>query len=348
MEVFWEVLRHSLMISGFVLSMMILVEYITIQSKGQWTKHFERYPWLKIILATLLGATPGCLGGFTVISLYSHKVVGFPALVASMIATSGDEAFLMFSMIPGQALEIHFYLFAIAIVTGLVLSAFGKKWTLMQMKGKHEQYHANEPQCFCFNKKALMPQLRQMSFSRALLLFIGVAFLLLVLTGHHHEHDHSHGHGINWQEWLFISLGIIYLFITATVPEHFLKEHMWEHTIKRHLPKIFLWTFGAFLTIHLLEDYIQVKDWISENSWAVLVLAVLVGMIPESGPHIVFLTLFMQGSLPISILLANSIVQDGHAALPLLAESQKSFIWMKTVNFIVGLLIGAALLAIGL
>jgi hypothetical protein len=65
-----------------------------------------------------------------------------------------------------------------------------------------------------------------------------------------------------------------------------------------------------------------------------------IGIIPESGPHLIFVTLFVSGSIPFSILIANSIVQDGHGALPLLAESRKSFLYMKGVNFIVGLLVG--------
>ena len=350
MEVFWEVLQHSLMISGFVLSMMILVTYITIQSKGQWTKSFEKYPWLRIILATLLGITPGCLGGFTVITLYSHNIVGFPALVASMIATSGDEAFLMFSMMPNKAIEIHIYLFIVAIAVGMILSLFKKSWNFIPSNENHKKYHANDPECYGFNKKTVIPQLRTITFERVMLLLIGVVFVFLILSGHHHEHhvhNHNHDHGMNWQEWLFLILASLYLFIAITVPEHFLKEHIWKHTIKRHLPKIFLWTFGAFLTIHLLQDYINVKDWIADNLWLVLLVAVLVGLIPESGPHIVFVTLFVQGSLPLSILLANSIVQDGHAALPLLGESPKSFIWMKFINLLVGLIVGTGLLLIG-
>jgi hypothetical protein len=38
--------------------------------------------------------------------------------------------------------------------------------------------------------------------------------------------------------------------------------------------------------------------------------------------------------------MANSIVQDGHGMLPLLAESKKSFLWVKIINIIVGLIVG--------
>jgi len=73
----------------------------------------------------------------------------------------------------------------------------------------------------------------------------------------------------------------------------------------------------------------------------------LVGIIPESGPHLIFLTLFATGSIPLSIFLANSIVQDGHGALPLLAESGKGFIKMKVVNLIIGALVGCLGLIFG-
>jgi hypothetical protein len=73
----------------------------------------------------------------------------------------------------------------------------------------------------------------------------------------------------------------------------------------------------------------------STNTFTILILAVLLGIIPESGPHILFVTLFASGNIPFSILLANSIVQDGHGALPLLAESKKSFLVMKAVNVLV-------------
>lgn len=84
----------------------------------------------------------------------------------------------------------------------------------------------------------------------------------------------------------------------------------------------------------------HVESWVRENHLYVLMIAVLVGIIPESGPHLVFVTMFAAGVLPVSILLANSIVQDGHGMLPMLAVSRKSFFWIKGINLIVGLAAG--------
>jgi len=137
-------------------------------------------------------------------------------------------------------------------------------------------------------------------------------------------------------------LSSISLFIVVTVPEHFLEKHLWEHVVKKHVPQIFLWTFGALLVLNLLTAHIDLKQVIDSNQYIVLLVAVLVGLIPQSGPHLIFVTFFAEGVLPFSILLASSIVQDGHGMLPMLAESRKNFINVKIINLVAGLIIGGA------
>jgi hypothetical protein len=124
------------------------------------------------------------------------------------------------------------------------------------------------------------------------------------------------------------------------VNQHFLEAHIWEHIIKKHFLRIFLWTFGALAVIQILVQYVDITPWLQHNQLVVLFIAVLVGVIPESGPHLLFVTLYFNGGIPFSILLANSIVQDGHSALPLLAESKRSFFLVKGINLAIALLFG--------
>ena len=98
-----EILEHSLLITAFVFIMMLLVEYLNVQTKGSWQNRLKESQYGQYLLGVILGAIPGCLGAFTVVSLYSHGVVSFGALVATMIATSGDEAYVMLSMFPLNA-----------------------------------------------------------------------------------------------------------------------------------------------------------------------------------------------------------------------------------------------------
>ena len=94
--------------------------------------------------------------------------------------------------------------------------------------------------------------------------------------------------------------------------------------------------------MNVLVGHLQLGDWMQTNQLLMLLVACLVGLVPESGPHLVFLTLYTQGAVPFSVLLASSVVQDGHGMLPLLADSRLDFIRIKAINFTVGLTLGLA------
>ncbi|MBN2662761.1 MAG: arsenic efflux protein [Bacteroidales bacterium] len=338
--------EHAIMIASFVLSMMLLIEYVTVQTKNKILKAIGKNIWWQVIIAAMLGIIPGCLGTFVAVSLYAHRVIGFPALVTVMIASSGDEAFVMFSEIPEQALYINLALILIAIIVGFILNLIFKDKNFMKLHNNMLHSHS-DPNCVCFDWKMLVEEYKNISFQRLLLIVGSVLFLFFLFTGK-----------IGPAEWnekkiIFLIVGSIMLFIVATVPEHFLIEHLWKHTIKKHLFRIFLWTFGALLVIEIFIPMLNLTEEtfknISDNYFVLLLLvAVLVGFIPESGPNLVFVFLFASGFIPLSILVANSIVQDGHGGLPLLAESPKSFVYSKLINMVVGFIVGLAGFAVGL
>ncbi|HDP68538.1 MAG TPA: hypothetical protein ENN20_08580 [Candidatus Marinimicrobia bacterium] len=334
--------KHSLMITGFVFVMMLVIEYINVQTRGIWQDILKKGKWMQYIIAALLGAIPGCLGAFTAVTLFSHGILSFGALVATMIATSGDETFVMLAMFPGKALIIIALTFVIGIVSGYLTDK------LIKVREKPGRLQHNvlplhsEERCVCYPRGEIRKQLRRASMERVLLIVIVLALFTGFLTGK-----------IGPEEWNWIRVTLlvtilISLFIVSTVPEHFLKEHLWNHIVKVHIPRIFLWTFGTLLVIGILMQYINVTDWIAGNLFVTLLIAVLVGIIPESGPHLVFVTLYFNGTLPFGILLASSIVQDGHGMIPLLAESKRSFLLVKGVNIIVGFIIGLLFIGVGM
>jgi hypothetical protein len=98
----------------------------------------------------------------------------------------------------------------------------------------------------------------------------------------------------------------------------------------------------VLLVLGFALQYIEIDKWISDNTVLMILLATLIGIIPESGPHMIFVTLFAAGVVPFPVLLASSISQDGHASIPLLAESKKSFAWAKLINCFVALAAGFA------
>lgn len=353
-----SIIKQTIMITSFVLVMMLIIEYINVQSQGKWARPFKQKGWLQILAAAMLGIIPGCLGTYTAVSLYAHKIFGFAGLVTTMIATSGDEAFFMISIIPGESIILFISIFLIAVITGSILYAFMRNRTLMKLPENHLKVHTHDENCQCFAPRAIGNHLRNISFQRAILISGLVLFIFGLLVGefgHSHDfenllnpagHDHFHEHAHegeshwNWITVSFLIVSLISLFIIISVNDHFIEEHLWKHIIKKHFLKIFLWTLAALLVLHFLSQVIDVREWVQSNFYVTLLIALLIGIIPQSGPHFIFVLMFAEGTIPFSILMANSIVQDGHGALPLLAESGKSFIVVKLVNIAIALIFG--------
>jgi hypothetical protein len=139
---------------------------------------------------------------------------------------------------------------------------------------------------------------------------------------------------------LFAGLSVLVLLVLLFASDHFIEDHLWNHIIRKHLLTIFCWTFGVLLLVGIGLQYIKLDEWISSNTALMIILATLIGIIPESGPHMIFVTLFAAGVVPFPVLLASSISQDGHASIPLLAESKKSFAWAKLINCIIAMAAG--------
>ena len=411
LQTLYIILQQTLIITTLVIGMMMVIEFINVRTGGIWSKKLQKSPWIQILFAIVMGVIPGCLGTYTVVSLYVHRVVNFPALMAALISTTGDESFFMFSLFPEKALLINLIIIGISIAVAVTLQLTIKnKFIGLQNKEMSFPIHENESCSHDHHHKhhSVKSNIKNISFVRALLIAFSVGVLILVLSGivdgshhlnllmggqteesvvhsyeshhcqqttdngqqtsstvcihnhehchshdahHHHEaevqssavhahHNHDHGGEADWIRIILIVLFVAILIINIVAEEHFLEEHMWQHVIKVHLPKIFLWTFGVILCLTILNEFVNIQDLIDSKPLVVLLLAILIGLIPQSGPHLIFLILFAQGDLPLGIFLANCIVQDGHGALPLLAESRKAFFVSKAIKIGIAVLVG--------
>ncbi len=174
------------------------------------------------------------------------------------------------------------------------------------------------------------------------LLFFGFALFIVALI-----YGQIGPESWNWIRVVLLLAGLIGVFVIMTVPDHFLVEHLWKHVLVQHMPRVFAWILAALTATRLLDNYVQVESFFQDNSWMMLALASVLGIVPESGPHLFFVMLYDQGTIPLSVLTASSIVQDGHGTLPLLAHSCRDFLVVKSINLVVGVIVGALLLATG-
>jgi len=106
------------MISFFVFVMMLILDYFNVLTKGNINNIIKRRKERQYLISSFLGSTPGCLGAFLNVSFYVHGLISFGALVGGMIATSGDEAFVMLALFPKQALLLFALLFIFSIIFG--------------------------------------------------------------------------------------------------------------------------------------------------------------------------------------------------------------------------------------
>lgn len=341
-DILLDALRNAVLISGLVVVMMMLIESMNIDSRGDFFGGLRRSRVGQVVISAFLGVIPGCMGGFASVSLYTHGIISFGALVAMMIASSGDEAFVMLATIPRDSLWLFLVLLVVAVVAGLLVDALYRQPARSLCCDEmvvHEEELESEEQRRTFGWKRIV-------------MFTGVVmFLVALLTGmlEHDEHGvEETGKGIvnllseEWMYWVFGVLSLIVLGVLVFGKDHFVEEHLWHHIVLKHLPSVFLWTFGALVLIGAGLHFFDISSWISSNTAWMIILATLVGIIPESGPHLVFVTLYAAGVVPLPVLLASCISQDGHAALPLLAESKKAFFAAKAINCLVALAAGFA------
>ena len=414
-----DTLRNSVLITGIVIIMMMMIESFNLESHSRFFNRVKGSSFRQVLLAALLGSIPGCIGGFATVSLYSRRLLSFGALTAMMIASAGDEAFVMLAMMPDKALWIFALLFVIAVFSGIAIDWIMKSRNIEVCH--HDQstacHHDQSVHCHpdqsahchpdqsahCHPERSegsgseqrktvtdsslplrmttsqigmTVPQIkmtpqqigptaggkedamaekdgqdteRRSPTWQRLVLTGAIALFAIALAAGWMEHDHAvpetgqiHLNLLSewWMNLIFAILCIVMVVIMCFRSDSFIKETLWHHVLQKHLPNIFAWTFGVLLAIGLLSEYIDLNTWVSDNPALMILLAVAIGIIPESGPHLIFVTLYASGLVPLPVLLASSISQDGHSSLPLLAEDKKSFAYAKLLNCLIALIVG--------
>lgn len=284
MDLFIKSLMESIEITLIIFVLMVLVEILVLKFQAKIVSFAQKNRFFSYLISSFFGIIPGCVGTFVMDSLYMSGLLGFGGIIAVMIATSGDESFLMIAMAAKGEIfwSILILLLIILFILG-ILGGFSADYLKQKLNFK-----------FCSRCKIEYHQ--------------AVEFKL----------------------------------------KHFLKEHIYSHIIKKHIWQIFLWIFFAIFVIGLVGNMIDIETvFQASNLIYILIIASLIGILPISGPNIFLLVLFSKGLIPFSVLLANSIIQDGHGLLPIMGFSLDDALKIKLFNFIFGLIIGLSLLFLG-
>jgi hypothetical protein len=344
-EAIIDVLRNAAFITGLVIVLLFFIEYAGALLGAKRRSMPGKSAALQTVAAALVGMIPGCIGGFALVSLFVRGSVGFGALLAALIASMGDEALAMLSLFPRQALILQAILLVIAVPMGLLANKYCKNLNFVT---KFQSSTAHTHHCNHNIHSNILQNIRHITVRRAVLMTGLVLFIVAVISGvlqHSHNHElHTAPHNFFWDEhwinWLFAALAVVALIMVAAADTHFVDKHLWQHIIQRHFVKIFLWALGALAVVAVLDHYIEAQAWVSQNQWLMLAAALLVGIIPASGPHLVFVVMFAGGSITFPVLLANMLVQDGHAGMLLAATSKRTFVFVKIIKIVLAAMIG--------
>jgi hypothetical protein len=334
-----HLLSTAILVTGLVLVMMLLVEYLNVLTRGALRQRLQRGGGR--VPAVLVGTLPGCFGAFTTVTLYIHGALSLGALAGSMIAASGDEAFVMLALFPRRALLVFGLLFAYGLVVARVVDRLlGAPRYYRATCGSGLTVHGVDNVSIRLLPAGLTGI--RWSVERTVLLAGILGFAGTMASGL------LAGDEPGWLRAVVTVLSLMLAWFVMVAPEHFVREHLVRHVLREHGLRIFLWTLGALTaTEWAVGSGLGIEAFIRSHTWLALLAAAAVGVIPESGPHLVFATLYAGGVLPFSVLLASCAVQDGHGMLPLLAASPTEFLRVKAINLAAGLALGGAAMLLG-
>ncbi len=367
-------------VTTFVGATLVIFGYINYKKEGKLIEAIENKKRWQPVIGALLGLTPGCGGAILVMPLFGRGHVSFGAVVATLIATAGDAAFVLISQVPLDFLKISAIAFVTAIITGYLVDFIGiKPKVTMAEKCK------NRRGCGCDNRKGIThighnagdeicEKLHQKGHQKEdtlgykithqgylvyiAFLVVGLIYGVIGLTGISIEYA--------WFETSLVVIGVIGAILSIVLvlagKKYFAAETHEEEEMKLMSLKETLihnseetafvgtWVFAAYMAYGLAVyalgggDYaageILMEEFVVSIGLASVLIGALIGMIPGCGPQIMMASLYATGTIPFGALVANVISQDGDALFPLIAMSKRSSIIATFITGFVAAIVG--------
>jgi len=128
-------------IGVFVGAVLLLFSYINYRTAGGLVDRITKSKRWQPVLGALLGVTPGCGGTILLMPLFVRGSVSFGAVVAALVATTGDSSFVMLATIPRQYVVISAVAGITAVATGYLVdrTTLGPKLVAAYAKRKAER-----------------------------------------------------------------------------------------------------------------------------------------------------------------------------------------------------------------
>ena len=370
-----------LAVTVFVAAMVLLFSWLQYATSGRFVEYIRKREKLQPIIGALMGLTPGCGGAIVMMPMYARGYVTYGTVVATLIATLGDAAFVLIgaavvdSRFIAPMLAVHVISFVVGVSWGYLVDMTGT--TPQNPLGRFgPTFGGDEPTVPDEEGSPIDDLPREVPeglgykiLHQGYLLWWAVtalgllfAILLLVWSAQDAEYELTLSYNpttldgfITWIGLLGTTLSVV-LYVAqknwfaddteATIGD---KLHSMRETMVHAASETAFVTFWVMIA-YLAFEFMMLFSGIAEDDMArygdgivVVFIAALIGLIPGCGPQIIAITAYTKDLISFPALTANAISQDGDALFPLLVRHKAASLWATVHTTVPAILVGVVL-----
>ena len=323
-DAFWQV-------ATYVAATLTLYHAISsrLSNTNKLTTLLEKSAYYQVLFSASMGAMPGCGGAIVVITQYVKGRLSFGSVVAVLTATMGDAAFLLLAAQP----RIGLLVVAVGFITGLISG-----WVVDAIHGVNFMRPTTDEitPLPCPNEnEAHQPSLKlQGHFWRWVLIPSSV---IAVMGSFQIDIDTFFNLNAGTIDIIGASAAITSMLLWALSRdisdyESAVSEDPKEKTntlfqrVAQDTNFVTSWVICAFLLFELTMYWTGINLASAFIEWAnfMPLMGVVIGLLPGCGPQILVTSLYINGTVPLSAQLGNSISNDGDALFPAIVLAPKA------------------------
>ncbi len=320
-------------------------------------KKMEKAGLWQAPIASFLGALPGCGGAIIVVTQYTKGLISFGSVVAVLIATMGDAAFLLLARDPLTGVGVLLTSFVVGTVSGWLVDAIhGRQFLKANPEATAKKQAKQNAERAAQTDETVKPQSLSLLNTIWLALIIPSTIIGLALA-FQLDVDAWFGPLSTYEPtlWLGAFGGILCLVLWcfSNPDQGHVGQEVQDITSNQSMLKRVLrdtnfvttWVIVGFLAYELSVHFIGsgVETWLKTWAPVVPLIAILIGFIPGCGPQIVVTTMYLNGVIPLAALYGNAIANDGDALFPALALAPKAALLATLYSAVPALIIAYGL-----
>ncbi len=374
-----------LAVTVFVAVMVLLFSWLQYSTSGRFVEFIRENKKLQPIIGALMGLTPGCGGAIVMMPMYARGYVTYGTVVATLIATLGDSAFVLIgaavadSSFIAPMIAVHVISFVVGVTWGYIVdmtgttprNPLGRFGPTIGEEVVHESAEGTSPLDDLSREVPeglgykILHQGYVLWWAVTIVGFI-FAILLLIWSGQDADYTLELSYNpltlngfITWVGLFGTTLSVI-LYIAqknwfaddteATIGD---KLHSMRETMVHAASETAFVTFWVMIA-YLVFEFSMLFSGLTEQDMSkygdgviAVIIASTIGLIPGCGPQIIAITAYTKDMISFPALAANAISQDGDALFPLLVRHKAASLWATVHTTIPALIVGILLLVAG-